>query len=48
MVNLHKGDGYNGDAFSVRNGPGIRYVQFLADDAQKAAQSYVDEFGGVV
>ena len=48
MVNLHKGDGYNGDAFSVRNGPGIRYVQFLVDDAQKAAQSYVDEFGGAV
>ena len=35
MVNLHKGDGYNGDAFSVRNGPGIRYVQFLVEDAQK-------------
>ena len=46
MVNLHKGDGYAGDAFSVRNGPGIRYVQFLVDDAQKAAQSRVDEFGG--
>ena len=48
MVNLHKGDGYAGDAFSVRNGPGIRYVQFLVADAQKAAQSYVDEFGGSV
>ena len=48
MVNLHKGDGYAGDAFSVRNGPGIRYVQFLVEDAQKAAQSYVNEFGGGV
>ena len=48
MVNLHKGDGYNGDALGVRNGPGIRYVQFLVEDAQKAAQAYVDEFGGCI
>lgn len=46
MVNLHKGDGYAGDALSVRNGPGIRYVQFLVDDAEQAAKAYVDEFGG--
>mmetsp|Transcript_32931 Transcript_32931/g.102053 ORF Transcript_32931/g.102053 Transcript_32931/m.102053 type:complete len:219 (+) Transcript_32931:302-958(+) len=34
MVGLHAGDGYaGGDAFGVRGGPGIRYVEFLVDDA---------------